>query len=292
MTDAWTVGRLLEWTTDYLNQHGADSARLDAELLLGRARKCPRIALYTAWDEPVDEAVRTEFRELVRQRAEGMPVAYLLGYREFYSLKFRVTPDVLIPRPETEHLVVTLLELAKEHYANQDEICIADVGTGSGVIAVCVAKHLPQARVTATDISAAALAVASDNARRHGVAERVVTTETDLLDGVGDEGGFDFVLSNPPYIGRDEMDDLATDVRDHEPHSALFGGERGTDVIERLVPQAIDRLKPGGFFLCEIGPRLDDEVCEMIGQQAGFELRETVKDLAGLPRIIVARKLA
>jgi release factor glutamine methyltransferase len=325
MTDTWTVGRLLEWTTDYLNQHGADSARLDAELLLGRARKCPRIALYTAWDELVDEAVRTEFRELVRQRAEGTPVAYLLGYREFYSLKFRVTPDVLIPRPETEHLVVTLLELAKQHCGDQEQVRIADVGTGSGVIAVCVAKHLPRARVTAIDISAAALAVAQDNARRHDVLDRLTFVQSDLLEGVGTtvdgtagddvsgddipsddnsgddisgedisgedaSGQFDFIVSNPPYIGRDEMDELATDVRDHEPHTALFAGPRGTDVVERLVPEALARLRPGGFFLCEIAPRLEDEIRSFVGQQDGFELQATVADLAGLPRVVVARK--
>ena len=292
MTDTWTVGRLLEWTTDYLNQHGADSARLDAELLLGRARKCQRIALYTAWDEQVDETVRDEFRSLVRQRAEGTPVAYLLGYREFYSLRFRVTPDVLIPRPETEHLVVTLLELAKEHCSEQDAIDIVDVGTGSGVIAICAAKHMPNGRVTAVDNSAAALAVAEDNARRLDVADRITFIESDLLDGVASNAEFDFVVSNPPYVGRDEMSLLAPDVRDHEPHAALFAGERGTETIARLVPEASARLRHGGHFLCEIAPQLEDEVGSLISAQDGFELRPTVKDLAGLPRVVVACKSA
>jgi release factor glutamine methyltransferase len=290
MTDTWTIGRLLEWTTAYLNQHGAETARLDAELLLGRARKCPRIALYTAWDELVDEAVRAEFRQLVRQRAEGTPVAYLLGYREFYSLKFRVTPDVLIPRPETEHLVVTLLDLAKRHCGDQEHVQIADVGTGSGVIAVCAAKHLPKAQVTAIDISAAALAVAEDNARRHDVRDRVTFVEGDLLEAENIPGDFDFIVSNPPYVGLDELDELAADVRDHEPHTALFAGERGTDVVERLVSQSLARLRPGGFFLIEIAPRLEVEVHGFVSQQVGFKLQPTVKDLAGLPRVVVARK--
>ena len=292
MTDTWTVGRLLEWTTDYLNQHGADSARLDAELLLGRARKCQRIALYTAWDEPVDETVRDEFRSLVRQRAEGTPVAYLLGYREFYSLRFRVTPDVLIPRPETEHLVVALLELAKQHCGEQDTIDVVDVGTGSGVIAICAAKHLSGARVTAVDTSTAALVVAEENARRLDVADQITFVESDLLDSVDAGAEFDFVVSNPPYVGRDELDELAPDVRDHEPHSALFAGDRGTDTIERLVPQALARLRPGGHFLCEIAPRLEEVIGSLVSGSTGFELLPTVKDLAGLPRVVVARKSA
>ncbi|MCA9101015.1 MAG: peptide chain release factor N(5)-glutamine methyltransferase [Planctomycetales bacterium] len=290
MTDTWTVGRLLGWTTDYLNQHGAESARLDAELLLGRARKCSRIELYTAWDEQVDDDVRTEFRELVKRRAAGTPVAYLLGFREFFSLRFRVTPDVLIPRPETEHLVVALLELARGRTAGAQPVRVVDVGTGSGVIAICAAKHLPGCMVTAVDTSAAALAVAEDNARRLGVHESITFVQSDLLEAVTDPDSFDFVVSNPPYVGRDEVDELATEVRDHEPRAALIGGERGSELIARLVPQACRRLCPGGHFLCEIAPRLDAEVRQLVSAQADFEVQPTIKDLAGLPRVVRARR--
>ncbi len=138
-TDSWTVGRLLQWTTDYLQEHGADNPRLDAEVLLAHARGCPRIELYTAFGAVADEDLRTEFRELVKRRAKGTPVAYLVGYREFYSLRFRVTPDVLIPRPETEFVLITLLDLIKEAGQLDHPLRIADVGTGSGNLAVAIA---------------------------------------------------------------------------------------------------------------------------------------------------------
>ena len=153
MADQWTIGRLLQWTTDYLKQHGADSPRLEAEVLLAHARDCKRVELYTSFEEPADDALRTRFRELVKRRAEGVPFAYLVGHREFYSLDFRVTPDVLIPRPETEFLVIALLDLIKARGQSGNAIEVADVGTGSGVVAISVARHAPQVRVTAIDVS-------------------------------------------------------------------------------------------------------------------------------------------
>ena len=197
MSESWTIGRLLTWTTDYLKQHGSDTPRLDAEVLLAAARGCQRIQLYTAFDEEADEKTRQTFREWVRRRAEGMPVAYLVGHREFYSLRFRVTPDVLIPRPETELLVVRLLDLVKSRPADSPAVTIADVGTGSGIIAICAARHLPDARVTAIDISPGALAVAQGNATDHGMADRIEWIESDLLAGVSGRQ-FDFIVSNPP----------------------------------------------------------------------------------------------
>src|SRR5437762_3817241 len=181
MSDSWTVLRLLTWTTDYLKSHGSDSPRLDAEVLLAHARGCERITLYTTFDEIVSEEVRGKFRELVKRRAEGVPVAYLVGKREFYSLSFRVTPDVLIPRPETEFVVVAALDALKgsEFRVQGSEATapkplasplVCDVGTGSGAIAVAIAKHATICRVVATDISQAALAIAKQNAAAHHVA--------------------------------------------------------------------------------------------------------------------------
>src|SRR5437870_2051637 len=169
MSELWTVLRLLTWTTDYLKSHGSESPRLDAEVLLAHARGCERIMLYAAFDEVVSDDVRTKFRELVKRRAEGVPVAYLVGKREFYSLSFRVTPEVLIPRPETEFVVVATLDALKEI----QHPLVADVGTGSGAIAVAIAKHAPHARVVGIDINFAALAVARENAANHQVAERI-----------------------------------------------------------------------------------------------------------------------
>lgn len=291
--ESWTVGRLLEWTADYLKKRGADSPRLDAEVLLAEALQCKRIELYTAFADVVEEGPRGKFRELVKRRAKGEPVAHLVGRREFYSLSFQVTPDVLIPRPETEFLVVTLLDLAAERKnAAHDSapLRICDVGTGSGIIAIATAVHLPAAEFTAVDICPKALHVARANARAHGVDDRIEFIESNLFEALPADRRFDFVLSNPPYISRAEMADLAPDVRDHEPHTALVGGERGTEVIERLLPQAAERLSPGGHLLVEISPMSHDAVLELIAATPGLLPGETVKDLARLPRVVQAVK--
>ncbi len=288
--EVWTVGRLLQWTTGYLKEHEADSPRLDAEVLLADALGCQRIELYTTFDNQPGEAARAAFRELVKRRAEGTPVAYLVGRREFYSLDFRVNADVLIPRPETELLVVTALDLAKQR-TNCEPIAVADVGTGSGIVAVCIAKHLPECRVTAVDISPKALDVARTNAVERGVAERIELIESDLLAAVDPKHRFDFILSNPPYVKSSEWDSLAVDIRDHEPRMALVAGDRGTETIERLIPQAADRLDPGGHLLMEIGPAIHDAVRTLLEADARFELGATVKDLARVPRVVQATRV-
>ena len=176
--DVWTVGRLLTWTSDWLATRGSETPRLDAEVLLAHVRGCPRIALYTAFETPVDEAQRGRFRGLVKRRGEGEPVAYLVGNREFFSLPLRVSSAVLVPRPETEDLVVRVIDICRDSAAPR----IADVGTGSGAIVVALAKHLPRATFLATDISPQALEVARENAARHGCAERIEFVVCDLLD--------------------------------------------------------------------------------------------------------------
>jgi release factor glutamine methyltransferase len=289
MPDEWTLGRLLAWTTDYLKQHGSESPRLDAEILLAEARGCQRIELYTAFDEPADEATRERFRELVRRRAEGTPVAYLVGHKEFYSLSFRVTPDVLIPRPETELLVVRLLDLAKRGGTATAPVKIADVGTGSGIIAVCAARGLSDALVTAIDTSEAALAVARENASRHGVAERIEWFQSDLFAAVPADRRFDFIASNPPYVSSAEFAKLPATARDFEPRQALEAGPRGTAIIERLIPAAAERLNPGGWLLMEISPMIETDVRKLESESA-LEVHPTIKDLAGLPRVMQAWK--
>lgn len=293
MPEQWTIGRLLTWTTDYLKQHGSDSPRLDAEILLAEARGCQRIELYTSFDEVPDEAVREKFRESVRRRAEGTPVAYLVGHKEFYSLSFRVTPDVLIPRPETELLVVRLLDLAKERSAaGRGEPTIVDVGTGSGIIAVTTARSLPAARVTAIDISPAALSIARENAAAHGVAERIEFLESDLFAAVPAERRFDLIASNPPYVSSAEFVKLQKTVKDFEPRQALEAGPQGTEVIERLVAASIERLTPGGWLLMEISPMIETAARKLLESQPALELGPTIKDLSGQPRVLQARMAA
>jgi len=289
MPEDWTIGRLLQWTTDYLKQHGADSPRLDAEVLLAHARGCKRIELYTAFDEPAGDDLRAQFRDLVKQRAAGKPVTYLVGHREFYSMNFRVTPDVLIPRPETEMLVVRLLDIAKERGMDQP-ITIADVGTGSGIIAVVAAKRLPQARVTAIDRSRSALDVARGNAAAHGVAERIEWIESDLFRASPSERKFDIVASNPPYVSEGEYEQLSTTVKDFEPRAALVAGAKGTEVIERLIPQAAERLVAGGWLLMEVSPMIEPAARALVEAEGRFSVEPTVKDLAGNPRVVQARK--
>jgi release factor glutamine methyltransferase len=289
MSETWTIGRLLQWTTDYLKQHGADSPRLDAEVLLAHARRCKRIELYTAFDEPASDELRTMFRELVKERAAGKPVAYLVGKREFYSMEFRVTPDVLIPRPETELLVVRLLDVAKGQGSNE-ALTIADVGTGSGVIAVAAAKRSPSARVTAIERSRKALDVARANAIHHGVAERIVWVESDLFASLPADARFNIIASNPPYVSEAEFELLPKTVKDFEPHEALVAGPIGTEVIERLIPQAAERLKPGGWLLLEVSPMIEPATRKLLESEGRFILEATLKDLAQQPRIVQVRR--
>lgn len=287
--ESWTIGRLLTWTTDYLKQHGADSPRLDAEVLLAHARGCQRIELYTAFDAEVSDDVRAAFRELVKRRAAGTPVAYLVGKREFYSLSLRVTPDVLIPRPETEFLVIAALDEIKR-LKPESQPTVVDVGTGSGAIAIAIARHAPAARVTAIDISPAALAVAKENAAAHGVGERIALVCGDLLDALPGGEHFDIVVSNPPYIGESELPSLAREVKDHEPRRALIAGPTGLEVITRLIPQAAERLRPGGLLILEISPMLERYVRDLLAADGRFEPGATAKDLAGLARVVKARR--
>lgn len=289
--EPWTVGRLLKWTADYLQQQKADSPRLDAELLLAQSLGCKRIELYTRFDEVVADEPRGKFRNLVKQRASGMPVAYLLGRKEFYSRDFRVTPDVLIPRPETEHLVIAALDRLRE-IAKTGAPQICDVGTGSGCVAITLAKELPTLHVTAIEISPAALVVAAENAEKLGVAERIEFVEGDLLTTLPETPAFDAIVSNPPYIGLVEKPTLPRDVLQFEPHGALFSGEDGLDAIRALVDQAPSRLKPGGWLLIEFGPVVADAATAILAGSPHFETPTVEKDLAKLPRILIARRKA
>jgi release factor glutamine methyltransferase len=292
MSEAWTIGRLLQWTAEYLGRQGSDSPRLDAELLLAEARGCQRIQLYTAFDEVPSEPVRAAFRELVRRRAEGAPVAYLLGRREFFSLSLAVTPDVLIPRPDTEHVVLALVDLARQLAPEGRGLHLADVGTGSGAIAVAAARHLPECRVTALDVSPAALAVATQNVAAHGLADRVTILESDLLGALPANALFDIVASNPPYVSSAEWAALDPGVRDFEPRLALEAGPRGTEVIERLAPQAAAHLRPGGWLVLEVSPMIEPAVQRLVAERGDFRSVATRKDAAGLPRVVIAQRTA
>lgn len=319
----WTVGRILDWTAQHLKKHGSESPRLEAEILLAHARKCPRIQLYVQYNEPLSDDERTIMRDLVKRRAASEPVAYLVGHREFFGLAFRVSPAVLIPRPETETLVLELVTEAKRRFGGRNatlegedggsriedgeasspgakpailhppssllSLRILDLCTGSGCIAVAAAVNLPGAQLTAIDINAGALELARENAARHGVSERIQFFEGDLFAPVPTGAKFDFIISNPPYVADAEMETLPPDVRLHEPQLALRAGPRGLDVIERLVAATSAYLAEGGTLLFEISPEQGTAVTELLQAAGSFEGVTVIKDAAGKLRVAKAR---
>jgi len=286
--ERWTVGRLLNWTRDFLKKKGSESPRLDAEVLLASVLKCERVRLYTQFEDEVEEKPRATFRDLVKRRAEGAPVAYLVGHKEFYSLSFHVSPDVLIPRPDSEFVVVEALSKLK----GVDSPRCVDVGTGSGCLALACVHHHKTARFVAIDRSPEALAVARGNADKLGLTGRVEFLEGDLLGPVADRPPFDLILSNPPYIASNVIPTLEPGVRDFEPHLALDGGEDGLRVVDRLIDQAVLLLKVGGYLILEIGSDQETPVRDLIARCAGLDLAPTIRDAANHPRVILARRLA
>ncbi|MDR3618820.1 MAG: peptide chain release factor N(5)-glutamine methyltransferase [Paludisphaera borealis] len=282
--DSWSVGRLLTWTTDYLRRRGSESPRLDAEVMLASVLEWERVQLYTHFEDVVGERARDRYRELVKRRAEGAPVAYLVGRKEFYSLRFDVAPGVLIPRPETEFVVVEFLEVAKA----RESVRAVDVGTGSGCLAVACAYHHPTAEFVAVDLSPDALDQARKNAARHDLTGRIEFLEGDLLAPVAGRPAFDVIVSNPPYIPTREIETLEAGVRDHEPLLALDGGPDGLAVVTRLIADAVPLLKSGGHLILEIGSPQEADVRDRIAAHPEYTLLPTVRDLRGHPRVIHA----
>ena len=285
--ESWTIGRLIAWTTDFLRRNGSESPRLEAEILLAHALGWPRVKLYMNINEEVGASGRTEFRNLVRKRSEGVPVAYLVGHKEFYSLDFEVSPAVLIPRPDTETLVMTFLEMAKPL---TDPLCV-DVGTGSGCVPVACTMHHPTARFVAIDISEPAAEVARRNVAKHGLAERVEVRVGNLLEPLKPGESPDFILSNPPYIPSSDIPKLERNVRDYEPHSALDGGPDGLEIVRKLVDQAAMKLKSGGKLLIEIGFDQGESVRSMYSSDANWKSVELRNDLGGIPRVVVLSRV-
>lgn len=285
-TETWTVGKLLSWTRDYFRTNGLDEPRLAAELLLASALGCRKIELYTRYDAAPSAEERSAFRQLVRTATGGAPIAHLVGQKEFYSLDFEVTTDVLIPRPETELVVEQALSQC-DAWA-YERFDILDVGTGSGCIAVSVAARQPAARIVATDCSAAALEVARRNARRHAVSDLVRFVQADMLDLPPEsvpEGGFDLILSNPPYISENDPSGLAEDVKKFEPSIALFGGPDGLTAFRRMAGGAGRILKPTGFIFVEIGCGQMPQV-ESVFAEHGMVSRRRFADLTGKTRVL------
>ncbi len=273
MTFAELIGR----ASGSLEAAGVESARLDAEVLLAHAAGIDRSGLFARFPDEVPQPVCERFDQLVQRRVAREPVAYIVGEKEFYSLSFRVSRDVLIPRPETELLVDTVLKQAPRGGR------VLDVGTGSGCIAIAVAANRADLRLTACDISADALSIAAENASRHGVVG-IRFVESDLFDGLDADDRYDVVVSNPPYVAEGET--LAPEL-DREPAPALSAGPEGMDVIERLLPDALTRLNPGGGTIVEFGSDQETPV-RRCAEAAGYGTIEIVHDLVGHPRVLRA----
>jgi release factor glutamine methyltransferase len=263
------------------------SPRLNAELLLMFTLECDRAYLHAHPEAKLSADEQHRYDQALAQRERGVPAQYITGHQEFWGMDFLVTPAVLIPRPETEHVIETVRDLVRVGRAPSptDSLRIVDVGTGSGCIALALAKELPNLEISATEISPAALEIARANAARLQLAARVQFHQTDLLQGL-ESGGFDFVVSNPPYVGESEEEQVQLEVRKHEPRNAVFGGATGLEVIERLIPQACRALKPSGWLVMEISGTIAERVLELL---AGWNDVQVVNDLQGIPRVISAR---
>ena len=282
----WTIKALLAWTTDFLKTKGVESPRLEAQILLAHVMNCPKIELIARSDDEPTEAERSRFKDLIRQRVEGWPTAYLIGQREFYSLMFEVSPAVLIPRPDTETLVLEALTRLKGLSAPT----VLDFGTGSGCIAVTVARWCSTAQVTAVDLSPDALDVAKRNAKRHAVAERIAFVTGDLFSPLNEDARFDLILSNPPYVTPSELAEASREVRDHEPRLALDGGPDGLAFYRRIASEAGQFLKPGGSLFVEVGHTQEVAVRGLFAERSELTVGPTIKDLAGRPRVVTAKR--
>ncbi len=282
MGEVWTVLKLLRWTADYFKGRDIDSPRLDAELLLADTLDLDRVGLYLNFERPLQAGELAAYREQVRRRAGHEPLAYILGRTEFWSLPFKVTPAVLIPRPDTELLVELALPLLT------GAARVLDVGTGSGALAIALAHERPELLVTAIDLSAAALAVAAENACRNAVAERIDFVPGDLATLPG--GPFELMVANPPYIPSGDLATLMPEVRDFEPHLALDGGADGLAAYRALARQAGTVLAPGGWLLVEVGIGQAAAVQELFASAGLTEILVT-RDLAGVERVVGGRRV-
>lgn len=289
MKKTWTILELMKWSEEYFTQRGIDSPRLDTELLLCETLKLSRVALYTNFDRPVADEELAAYKALVIRRAgRREPVAYILEEKEFWSLTLKVSPAVLIPRPETERLVDVALELFKDPLAGRQNEGIVDVGTGSGAIALALASELPEATIWATELSPDALLIAQENASRLGFETRVHCLQGDLLAPVPDAVRPILIVSNPPYVAHEERAALAPELS-HEPSGALFAEDHGLAIIRRLAGDAFARLQPGGFLLTEMGATQGAAVVGLFAA-AGFEDVAIVQDYAQRDRIVRGRK--
>jgi len=282
------IENILRLSTLYLQKRGIEKARLTSEILLSHVLNQDRTYLYLNYKRSLDINILKRFWQAIRRRAKGEPVAYIIGKKEFWSLEFEVNPHVLIPRPETELLVERGIECVK----HIKKPLILDIGTGSGAIAIALAKELPNAEVWATDISEEAIEVAKRNAKKHDVSDRIIFLKGDLWKPLEKEKAkFHLIVTNPPYVSSKDYPKLSPEVRDWEPKIALWGGEKGLSLIKRIVIDAARFLLTGGFLLLEISPEQAKYVKQLIHSTANFTDLKAIKDYSTTFRVIQARRI-
>ncbi len=289
MPEQWTILKLIKWTADYLSKKGIDTARLDAELMLAYLLKTDRTRLYMNFDQPLNKDELTNFKKLLERRAKHEPLQYITGHQEFWSLPFKVSPNVLIPRPETELLIEEGLKEMQKNFPKDNQIKILDVGTGSGAIAAALASEIKGAVVTGVDISHEAANIARENMEANGLSSSVSILEGDLFKPVGDKS-FHLIVSNPPYIPHGDMDSLQPEVAEFEPLSALEGGDDGLDYYRRIIPESPKHLTPGGWLMLEHGKGQSGDIISIFKETAAFTDIESINDLAGIDRVVKGRR--
>lgn len=287
MEETWTILKVLQWTTEYFNQHDVDQPRASAEVLLAHVLGKERIELYLHYDQPLNETELGLYRQAIKRRTTREPTQYITQKQEFWSLDFEVNPSVLIPRPETELIVEMAIDLL-----DHERRLILDLGTGSGAIAVAVASERPNCEILAVDVSYEALKVARRNALRHHVMDRISFAAANLFDAFAPlRTLFDLIVSNPPYIGEDEFDKLPPEIEKYEPHGALRGGgAEGLDTIRRILQAAPSHLRPGGEILLEIGQGQSEILQNELRQDRNFYDLRIRQDYSGIPRILQLRR--
>jgi release factor glutamine methyltransferase len=286
----WTILNLIRWADEFFRREGLATPRLDAEVLLAETLAMDRVGLYIHFDRPLQPEELAQFKKLIRRRLLHEPVAYIIGKREFWSLTFKVTPDVLIPRPETEILVAEALKVLSGPEQTERNFRILEIGAGSGAISVALARELPAASLVATDLSEKALAIARENASRHGVRERVHFLQGDLFDPLEKGSVFELIITNPPYIAYDDFPSLPPEVRDFEPRVALDGGKDGLTFFRKVLPRVREFLSPEGWFLAEIGAGQEQKIRQIAQENPELASCDFVPDLSGIKRVFKARK--
>ncbi|MFQ5795350.1 MAG: peptide chain release factor N(5)-glutamine methyltransferase [Candidatus Bipolaricaulia bacterium] len=286
MRNEWTIRKVLNWAKEDFKRAGIIQSRFEAEVLLAHSLDVERLHLYLHPDQPLDRNVLSRYRKLIEARRQGIPIQHLTGRVDFMGLTLQIDNRALIPRPETEELIEQVIEDLGSR-GDRGDLRILDLGTGTGAIAISLARVLPDAFICAVDISAAALDLARENAARNEVVDRIAFLRSNWVSGLS--GRFDCIVSNPPYIDAEELGELEAELR-YEPHIALDGGEGGLDALRTIIREAPDHLNDGGGLYLEIGERQGEAVKQIILETGDFEPPEVLKDLSGKDRIVRARR--